>query len=115
MQKTELSRLPYLKKDIEREIRQLQALEEAEGPHMAGESDITDLKPMIAEHLRQSIQEYAALCQYMNRIPDQVMRSIVYYRHIKDMSWTEIAMRIGGGNTPDGIRRAHDRYLAKAK
>lgn len=130
MEKKELSRLHYLNKDIERERKQLQELEETGCsvtskitglPHVAGVSDkvgdiaaeIADLKIILEAHLRQSRREYARICQYITGITDPMMRSIIYYRHIKSMSWTEIAMQIGGGNTPDGIRMAHDRYLSR--
>lgn len=130
MRKKELSRLHYLNKDIERERKQLQELEligcsitsKITGlPHMAGVSDkvgdiaseIADLKIILEAHLRQSVREYTRLCKYISGITDPIMRSIIYYRHVKSMSWVEIAMQIGGGNTPDGVRKAHDRYLSR--
>ena len=130
MEKKELSRLHYLNKDIEREIKQLQELEQTGCsvtskitgmPHMTGTADkvgeiaseIADLKRMIQAHLQQSMWEYLRICKYIDGIDDPMMRSIVYYRHVKSLSWAEIAMRIGGGNTPDGVRMAHDRYLAR--
>ena len=51
---------------------------------------------------------------FIDGIPDSVTRRIFRMRHIDGNyrpAWTKIARKIGGGNTSDGVRMRHDRYL----
>lgn len=130
MTKKELSKLYYLNRDIEREKQQLEELR-ARGtsttakvtglPHVSGVSDkvgdyaieIADLEKLIEIHTAQSIREYKRLNLYIQGIDDPQMRLILSLRHVQGYSWTRVAMEIGGGNTADSVRMAHDRFLEK--
>lgn len=128
MTKKELSQLYWLNREIEEEKRKLAELEAAATgctakitglPHVGGAHDkIGDLAILIAEQrdlidlkVRQSVVEYNRLNRYIASVEDAQMRMIFQLRYVRGMSWQQVATRIGGGNTADGVRKAHDRYL----
>ncbi|WP_313524841.1 hypothetical protein [Anaerotignum sp.] len=50
---------------------------------------------------------------YINSIDDCRMRMIIRYRFIDKLTWNEVAAKMGGGNTEDGIRMAVTRFFDK--
>lgn len=56
-------------------------------------------------------EQLAAVEQYINSVEDSRMRRILTYRYIDGLSWQQVAWKMGGGNTANGIRMAVDRYL----
>ena len=51
------------------------------------------------------------ILEYICSIDDSIMRQIMTPRHIELKSWLQVANAIGGNNTADSVRMAHDRYL----
>jgi hypothetical protein len=51
--------------------------------------------------------------RYVAEIDDSYMRQIITYRHIDMLKWRDIAQKIGGGNTEDGIRMAYKRFIER--
>ena len=51
------------------------------------------------------------ILEYICSIDDSLMRQIMTHRHIELKSWPQVANAIGGNNTADSVRMAHDRYL----
>lgn len=49
--------------------------------------------------------------EYIRSIPDSHIRRIITMRFIENLSWAAIACNMGGGNTPDGVRKAFERYI----
>lgn len=111
MTKRELSQLYYLDKDIERERRLLAELEQSGAPDdiIAGTREVIRCKMREAELMRLRI------IREIMQIDDAFLRQIFMYRHIDLLSWAAVAVRIGGDNTPDSVRMAHDRYIARLK
>lgn len=64
----------------------------------------------IEEKLDEKISEIE---EYLNSIDDSQMRRMIKYKYIEELSWQQVAERMGGGNTADGCRMAVDRYLKK--
>lgn len=64
----------------------------------------------IEEKLDEKISEIE---EYINSIDDSQMRRMIKYKYIEELSWQQVAERMGGGNTADGCRMAVDRYLKK--
>lgn len=64
----------------------------------------------LKSEIEQSLNE---VLEYINSIEDSRDRRIVTMRVIDRMSWRQIAMQIGGGNTEDGVRMAFNRLLDK--
>ena len=67
----------------------------------------------IEEKRLNRIRELARLEQYISTIDDSLTRLVFSYRHVDGLRWTEIARKIGGNNTPDSVRKLHDRYIEK--
>lgn len=69
-------------------------------------------RPDAAERLEA---ERDKILRYIDGIGDSLTRQIMVKRHVELKSWRRIAKDIGGGNTADGIRKMHDRYLRREK
>ena len=52
---------------------------------------------------------------YIESIEDSRIRRIFRYRYLDDMSWTKVAMMMGGDNTADSCRMAHNNFFEKEK
>lgn len=48
---------------------------------------------------------------FINSIEDSHIRRIVSMRYIDGLTWRQIAMRIGGGNSEDAVRKTVERFL----
>ena len=51
------------------------------------------------------------ILEYICSIDDSIMRQIMTHRHIELKSWLQVTNAIGGNNTADSVRMAHDRFL----
>ncbi len=123
----ELSQLYHLNREIEQEKHRLQELEAAATntavkisglPHVKGMSgktaiaaQIADCKAVIEAKVQLSVVEYNRLNRYIANVQDSLTRQIMALRFVNGMSWNQVAMSIGGGNTADGVRMLISRYL----
>jgi hypothetical protein len=48
--------------------------------------------------------------EFIGRIEDSHIRRIVRFRVVDGLTWKQVAHRMGGGNTEDGVRKAFDRF-----
>lgn len=55
--------------------------------------------------------ELAKLTAYIDGIEDALTRKIFIARYVDRCSWAQVAQRVGGGNTENGVRVRHNRYL----
>ena len=129
MTKKELSQLYWLKREIEADqqrLCELEALAISPGspgfdgmPHAPGTGDgmarmvaeIADLKAIISAKRQQCIHERNRLERYIADIPDGLTRQIFALRFIDGLSWYKVAVRVGGGNTDESVRKRVYRYL----
>ena len=72
-----------------------------------------EMSTIIAGLLVKLQRQKREIMEYITSIEDSFIRQIMICRYVNLMSWTRIAMEIGGGNTPDSVRMAHDRFLRK--
>ncbi len=130
MTKKELSQLYWLNREIEEEKRKLEELIAAASgytqkitglPHVGGGDMVGNLATLIAEQRdlielmkQQSVIEYNRLNRYIASVEDAQMRMILSYRYVNGLSWRQVAFNIGGDNTEDSVRKAHDRFLKKS-
>ena len=130
MTKKELSQLYYLNREIEEQQRRLTELEAGAiscnatitgMTKASGVSDkiakyaveIADLKALLDLNLKKCFYELNRLNRYINSIDDSQIRIILALRYINGLSWRQVAFSIGGGKSEDGVRKAHERFLAK--
>lgn len=123
----ELSQLYYLNREIETEKKRILSLREAATatsakisglPHMGSVMDKTAIAAEIAdiqqiiEHKQQlAIIEYNRLTRYIAQVEDSLTRQILRLRYIDGLSWTQVALRVGGSNTADSVRKAAERFV----
>lgn len=121
----------YLKKEIRNDEQRLRDLKDAATkitqsisgmPGSGKKSDktaivaeIADLESIIRSKNAMCIAHYNQIMRFVAEIDDSLIRQIVMYRHIDMLKWRDIAQRIGGGNTEDGIRMAYKRYLQRSE
>lgn len=130
MNKKELSQLYYLNREIEEQQRRVEELENIATsctshitgmPRIMGISDkiikcvaeMADLKGLLDLNLKKCFYELNRLNRYIESVDESHMRMILSLRYINALSWEQIACSIGGGNTEDSVRKAHDRFLYK--
>ena len=129
MTKKELSQIYYLSNEIDMWRKELNRLEtmslipsqEITGMPFVpgGKSDKTgnlaskkaDIKAKIEELQAQVVEEYSKLMNYIQTIDDSMIRQVIYHRCILCMQWGQVARHVGGGNSPDGLRKMLDRFL----
>lgn len=51
--------------------------------------------------------------EFIASVKDSRMRRIINLRIVENLSWNEVADRIGGGNTEDSVRKAFARFMEK--
>lgn len=128
MNRRDLNQIYYYKQEIkmwEEERRRLKEESEVKSPSLDGMprsqkiSDPTGRKGVTLADIDIIIEdlEYRALVktkeiyEFMRDIDDSMMRQIIKYRCIELLSWKRVAMKIGGGNTEDGVRMAFNRFF----
>jgi len=77
-------------------------------------SEIAELEASIRTKLAMCIREKLRLERYIAGIPDSYLRQIFYLRFVDGLNWVQVAHRTAGG-TPDSVRMACRRYIAKSE
>lgn len=52
-----------------------------------------------------------AVEEFIVTIPDSRMRQMITYKYLDNLTWIQVAHKIGGGNTADGCRMAVERFM----
>lgn len=124
----QLSQLYYLRMEVQADRERIRRLEEkiAPGaPDLSGmpkppepgrpterqAAMIADLKAQLAERIQDCEREQQRLEAYISTIPDSLTRLIFRYRFSDCLRWDEVAQKLGGGNTPQGVKKRCYRYL----
>ena len=130
----ELSQSYHLEKEIEESQQRLKNLKDAvlrisapsfeERSHPTGyiqgkievlTAEITDLETIILSRQIQCIVEKKRLERYISSIKDSYIRRIFTLRFVDGLTWLQVANKIGGKNSEDGVRKACCRYIADNK
>lgn len=127
MTRRELSQLYYLRREISSDRERLVKLEAAAtstSPSNGGGGgsgtptdrtslavEIASLKSLIYEKICREEKELLRLMNYISGVEDSLMRQILTARFVDNMSWVAIAVRVGGGNTPEMVRKRCYRFL----
>ena len=131
MTKEELKQIHHLNNEIrmwQKELETLQCKSLALGQQLTGmpggsrgisdkvgelACNIRDMEVVIQGKLTEIQFQRKKIMEYINTVPDSMMRQIIYYRNVSCMSWNQIANEIGGGNNSDSIRKSYDRFFMK--
>lgn len=111
MTQKELSQLYYLRQEIALDTRRLRALEAGASPASDGEQ--AALRRIIKAKRRRCARERRRLEAWIASVEDSRLRQIMTCRFVDGLSWRQTALRIGGGNTADGVRMAVKRFFSK--
>lgn len=130
MTKKELSKLYFLKREIESdEERLIELRTEAASPSTSVLSDlpsgsrgnesrterlvseIIDLEQLISAKQNTFVSLRRYMRDYFNEIEDVRTRTILQLRFDSFMSWKTVAQKIGGNETPASVRQLCSRYL----
>lgn len=74
------------------------------------EGEILNTIRMMQRRSARMLQEIVA---FVKEVEDPLLRAVIYGRYIKGMTWNQLANTIGGKNTPDGLRKLHNRYFRR--
>lgn len=78
--------------------------------------DVTEENDRLLERIRELEQQKKEVEDFVDQIEDSLTRRIFEYRYIQGdykPDWRWIAAKLKGGNTPDGVRMIHARYLKR--
>ncbi len=110
MTQRELKQYFYIDKEIKDEKLRLAELEKSSAPAQ----EIDETREVIRCKMREAELMRLRIIREIMQIDDAFLRQIFMYRHIDLLSWAAVAVRVGGDNTPDGVRKAHDRYITRS-
>ena len=75
--------------------------------------EIRRQQTILNERNQRLLQIQTEVEEWIDSIEDSRIRRIFSMRYLEGMSWQQIANQIGGGNTADTCRMAHNRFLKK--
>lgn len=110
----ELNQIRYLTREIRINRRRLLKLEHS--PDVDPDDPmIRKIRDHIDERIRKRTVERERLERYVDTVDDSLVRMAMTLRFIDGLSWTAVAVRIGGGNTEDSVKKMVYRYLKEGK
>ena len=71
------------------------------------------LKERLQRRVDDLLELRTEILEFVESIDDSLLRQIIVLRHVNGLSWRQVAREIGGGNTADGVRMIHDRFLKR--
>lgn len=133
MTKKELSQLYHLNREIETDRRRLNKIKDAayrpDTPNLSGmpgggpfdnrleryAAEIADLEAILSAKIIQCVHEKSRLERYIAGITDSHIRQIFTLRFVDGLTWIQVAFKMGGNNTADGVRMSCERYIRKTQ
>ena len=132
--KTDLDRVYYLSKELEMWKRRLEELEADIPPNSKPNdgmphsqtnavSSPTETKAIALAELASKIREQITRIEIAKMqmetliltLEDPVLKQVIEFHCIKLMSWKETAAKLGGCQTPEGVRQMYSRYCKTLK
>lgn len=130
MTREELEQIYYLHRELrmwEQELERLRSQSLVQSPrggtgHGSRTSDkvgdraqkSVDLENRIEEQCEKICRCYDEIVVFIHdNISDSLTRQIVYLRCTCLMSWRKIADKVGGNNSPDGVKKIYYRFFEK--
>ena len=79
---------------------------------LSGVQSTTDNQNTLIKVRRLKIKKQE-IESFIDNIEDSLTRRIFRLRFVEGKNWVQVAVRIGGDNTPDCVRKVVDRFLQK--
>ncbi len=116
MNQQELSQLRYINKEImllQKQLKEVQTGYRYDGGITTGgyNDKIHRLQALLEERLERVIETRERLERYITNIEDSLIRQMLSMRYVEGMSWKQIAIALGGGNSEENIRQMHSRFF----
>lgn len=126
--KQNLSRLYYLKKEIELQKRRIKELENAalycsspisglpSGSEIMDKvgnyaAQIADLRNLLDRNCKRCVRELNILERYIQSVDDPLIRQIMHFRFVKSYGWSKTAYAIGGNTSIASLKMKLQRFL----
>ncbi len=74
---------------------------------------IEEAKRRLEENREKCITEAERLEAYINSVDNSLVRMAMRLRFIDNLEWTAVAVRIGGNNTEDSVKKMVYRYIRR--
>lgn len=103
----QLSQLYFLRREIAGDERRLANLRYEGG---SAESE-RELRAAIERKRDRCVRERLRLEEWISGVEDSLVRQILTHRFVDGCTWLQVAMRIGGGNTEDSVKKICYRYI----
>ena len=71
---------------------------------------LNDEYKQLAQHQIELCEQRAEVQRFLRSITDPHIKRIITYRCIEQLSWSEVASKMGGGNTEEGVKQAFWRF-----
>jgi len=75
---------------------------------------ITDIEKIIVDLMKDIEAQRKKIITYISSVDNSQVRQILFLRHVDCLGWWKVARIVGGNNTADSVRMAHDRFLTGA-
>lgn len=79
-----------------------------------GEHCSDEYRRALGAKTAELMQKKLEAFEFIGSIQDAQTRQIIFLRFIKGMSWGQVAIKIGGSNTDEGVRKRAVRYIKSA-
>lgn len=76
-------------------------------------NNLTDRRNQLDTLRMRIASSVISIEQFIMSIDDSYIRRIINLRFVHNLSWNQVADRMGGGNTEDTVRMAFTRYMEK--
>ena len=110
----ELNQLRYLTREIQINRRRLLKLEHSPDAD-PDDPMVQKIRDHIDKRIRRRTVERERMERYVNTVDDSLVRMAMTLHFIDGLSWTAVAVRIGGGNTEASVKKMVYRYLEDEK
>ena len=118
----DLSQMRNLQQEIRLDTARLNRLDVTLYPSSRLDAERAALAPYAAEirevirvKRENCIRERLRLERYIASVDDSLVRMAMTLRFLDGLHWQAVAMRIGGGNTEDSVKKMVYRYIEKQK
>lgn len=114
MTRSEISQYYYLKREAENADSLACELEKKlDGLHGENRDFVRKQIQKQLEKRERCLKMHEQIEEFIENVNDSLIRQVLFERYIRGKSWTAVAMAVGGGNTPDGVRKTADRFFAR--